>query len=238
MSMLERNHFRSDVMPKHEKLYDSKDCQDCGDKVATRRMDSPDDHEDPLSPLSGATKDTGQQQPASYIASERNYGSTAYMNDKNHEDAMSGASNHNQLPISFFKSTAGRLRDVNATIGARAARRANIMIGINSRANELGYDSDLMAFEPDLWCDDAIMIGAYSPGDVTATIGNPAPTKNTPTLEVVNVMNFESIGYLVHNAILIFLILLADSGVVMTFWYCEKVYLRRASRRARPCRAS
>ena len=110
------------------------------------------------------------------------------------------------------------------------------MIGINSRAHELGYDSDSMTFEPDLWRDDAIMIGAYSPGDVTSTIGDHAPTDNMPTLDVV--MNFEPIGYLVHNAILALLLLLADAVVVMTFWYCEKVYLRRPSRRARPCRAS
>ena len=60
-----------------------------------------------------------------------------------------------------------------------------------------------------------IMIGAYSPGDFTATIGDPAPTDNTPTLDVI--MNFEPIGYLVHNAILILLFLLKDAGVVMTF---------------------
>ena len=89
-----------------------------------------------------------------------------------------------------------------------------------------------MTFEPDLWRDDAIMIGAYSPGDVTATIGNPALTNDTATLDVV--MNFESIAYTVHNAVLFLLILLADVGVVMAFLYCDKVYLCRANRRARP----
>jgi hypothetical protein len=69
VSTLERNPFRcvENEMPEHEKLCDSKDCQDRCDKVATRRMDGPDDHVsqrvDPLPPLSG-TKDTGRQQPA------------------------------------------------------------------------------------------------------------------------------------------------------------------------------
>ena len=114
LSTMERNHFRCGVRPKHEKLYDSMDIQGCGDKIATQMGDSPDDHEDPLTSLSDAFKDTGRQQPASYIESQRNYGSTAHMNDKNHEDAMLGASNNNQLPISFFQSSAGRLRDVTA----------------------------------------------------------------------------------------------------------------------------
>ena len=51
------------------------------------------------------------------------------MNDTNHDDVMSGTSNIYQLPISFFKSSLGRLRDITAMICARSARDANIMIG-------------------------------------------------------------------------------------------------------------
>ena len=51
-------------MPGHDKLYDSKDCQDRCEKDATRCLDFPDDpvsqHIDPLPPLSGA-KDGGQE---------------------------------------------------------------------------------------------------------------------------------------------------------------------------------
>ena len=72
------------------------------------------------------------------------------------------------------------------------------MIGINSCAHELGYDSNLMTFEPDLWRDDAIMIDACSPDNITSTIGDPVPTDIKPPLEVV--MNSEPIGYLAHNA--------------------------------------
>ena len=56
---------------------------------------------------------------------------------------MLGASNQHKLPISFFYTTAGRIRDVTATICAHAAR-------LNSRAHELGYDSDVMTFNPDI----------------------------------------------------------------------------------------
>ena len=43
---------------------------------------------------------------------------------------------------------------------------------------------------------------------------------------------------MVLNTVLIFLILLARRGRKMAFLYCDKVYHRRASRCARPCRAS
>jgi hypothetical protein len=36
---------------------------------------------------------------------------------------MLGASNPNKLPISYFYTTAGRIRDVTATIHARAAHQ-------------------------------------------------------------------------------------------------------------------
>ena len=46
VSKLERTNFRciEHEMPKHEELYDSKDCQDRCDQVATRGMDFPDGH--------------------------------------------------------------------------------------------------------------------------------------------------------------------------------------------------
>ena len=72
MSTLGRNHFRCGAMPKHEKFYDSKDVQGCGDKVATQMGDDPEVQDDPLPSQSDDTKDKSRQ-PAGYIASERNY---------------------------------------------------------------------------------------------------------------------------------------------------------------------
>jgi hypothetical protein len=114
---------------------------------------------------------------------------------------MLGASNQHKLPSLFFYTTAGRIRDVTATICAHAARSATIMIGINSRAHELGYDSDFTTFEPDLW------------RDATSMIGDPLATDMEPPLEVV--MNSEPIGYLAHNAILLLLIMLKNALVVI-----------------------
>ena len=53
---------------------------------------------------------------------------------------MLGASNQHKLPISYDYTTAGRIRDVTATIYASAARNANVMINLNSRAHKLSYD--------------------------------------------------------------------------------------------------
>ena len=151
----ERDYFLCGVMP-GKKVYDSMDVQGCGDKVATQMGDDPEDQDDPLPPQSGDTKDKGKQ-PAR-IAYDRNYGFTARNNDKNYKDAMTGASSHEyQLPVSFFKSTAGRLRDVTTIIGARTARTADITIGTDSRAQELNYSYDTMTFKHH---DGAIMIGA------------------------------------------------------------------------------
>ena len=87
---------------------------------------------------------TGQEQADSSAAQRHNKDSTA-CNFKDHEDkdVMLGASNHYKLPISYFYTTAGRLRDVIATISAHAAR-------LNSRAHKLSYDWDLMTFNPDI----------------------------------------------------------------------------------------
>ena len=131
-SKLERPTFRcgEQTMPVHVKLYDSKDGQDRCEQDATRCQDFPDDRVsqrvDPLPPLSGA-KDTGLQGPAratSSTAPRHNQDSTACNKTyKDHEDVMLGASNRNKLPISYFYTTAGRIRDVTAMIHARAAHQ-------------------------------------------------------------------------------------------------------------------
>ena len=137
---------------------------------------------------------------------------------------MLGASNHYKLPISYDYTTAGRLRDIIATISAHAAR-------LNSRAHKLSYDWDLMTFNPDISTGhrrvvDAmivdrtarradVMIGSYAPGDADSTIGCHT-SKTTPAAVVV--INFLGpIGYIINNANLTFLLLFITSGVVMTF---------------------
>ena len=58
-------------------------------------------------------------------------------------------------------------------------------------------------------------------------IGNPLATDIEPPSKVV--MNSEPICYRAHTAILLSLIMLKNVLVVMTFWACRKLYLRRTA---------
>ena len=139
-----------------------------------------------------------------------NRGCTAHTNNTTHDDVMSATSNLFKLPISYFKSSLGRLSDATAMIGVRSARETHPMIGVRSardattmigapHASTLGYtsniacSSDSMTFEPNLWRDDTTTIGASvtSARAATATIGTFSDPALSHTATVKVVMNFD-----------------------------------------------
>ena len=187
----------------------------------------PEDH-GPLPPQSSELKTSAAlnapANPASACSAPATKYLTAHTNDKIYMDAMLGASScNNQLPISFFQSSAERLRDATETIGANSRRVFNL-IGTLSRltatniANTLGVV--MTSGTTNTWHDTTNTIGTLS--DISAD-------KNTNILGVVMTVDQSQTDATdddvksIKLIILIGLITVASAaiiytmGVVMTF---------------------